>query len=853
METYPKKLTKAGEDFVQFGPGERPLRIRRREGEPGRTESELTEASLVAGPTGVKESMKDSAASLMAGGGDIAEGMASLPGLAMQGMMYGAERLAPEGSNLEGNIRGIRQTLSETPDPIQQGAKFLTGGISDYESYTGMGDLSRTVGRAGFGAAMPLGGLQIASRGKNLLSPLLKSAPITTRAAVPVLSGALASEYGGEAAMEYGAEEVAPGETRFGTGGQLLAGVAGAAVPGGIVEGTLGTAGRAASRRSSDSNVSDALRTALEELQASHPQQGAMVSKTLEDLQRRGHKLDAETLMLAKHQAGSRLGRPWSQAEIDAERAYNGIEATRMQNEKEIWDQGTQVMKRAIARTEATGDPGPLTLALLQAGTVENADDLAGQSYMALSRSVANKTDGRLGEQALAHRSDTLEGADRFIDTSKQADDVASRIEAHRSRRLRAASDAYQNNEAYNNPDNVISFFDMMTKLYAKLDNIDAGSAAILRKKMDAPDSFPVITELLRRSNGTGKMPIKAFDQERSSIVRAIREGNSANMTPAELKANDILIEVLDEYIDAAVEATGDLPLRHMRASYKSVHDDLYPARRQPGPKASDQAKIQYHVAKALTESRAGRQGTETSGEAMIRALLNNPPAMREGGSLDATVRQLRKVLGPEESPPLFGQGIVGPKSVGLDAIKTAIYEDMIKKALEASTAGASHGALRSLKGLRKHNNQTAFYRQLIGHKEYDEVLDYLQDLRVAQIARVGSSAEALATGSNLGPRLGLTEKALVGGVDAAVAVADPALGGARYLVRKFAELAEGKAGRKATASTELVGEAIGSPAIQRMLETLPEETIQKLMFLESARSGLGSGAVRGAYGTGRE
>lgn len=836
---YPQKLySPDGRSFLRFGPGEPARPVRRREGEPGRTESQLTEASLVAGPTGVKESMKDSAASLMAGGGDIAEGMASLPGLAMQGMMYGAERLAPEGSNLEGNIRGIRQTLSETPDPIQQGAKFLTGGISDYESYTGMGDLSRTVGRAGFGAAMPLGGLQIASRGKNLLSPLLKSAPITTRAAVPVLSGALASEYGGEAAMEYGAEEVAPGETRFGTGGQLLAGVAGAALPGGIVEGTLGTAGRAASRLSSDSNVSDALRTALEELQASHPQQGAMVAKTLEDLQRRGHKLDAETLMLAKHQAGSRLGRPWSQAEIDAERAYNGIEATRMQNEKEIWDQGTQVMKRAIARTEATGDPGPLTLALLQAGTVENADDLAGQSYMSLSRSVANKTDGRLGEQALANRRATLEGADRFIDTSKQADDVASRIEAHRSRRLRAASDAYENNEAYNNPENVISFFDMMSKLYAKLDNIDAGSAAILRKKMDAPDSFPVITELLRRSNGTGKMPIKAFDQERSSIVRAIREGNSANMTPAELKANDILIEVLDEYIDAAVKATGDLPLSQMRASYKSVHDDLYPARRQPGPKASDQAKIQYHVAKALTESRAGRQGTETSGEAMIRALLNNPPAMREGGSLDATVRQLRKVLGHDE---------------GLGAIKTAIYEDMIKKALEASTAGASHGALRSLKGLRKHNNQTAFYRQLIGHKEYDEVLDYLQDLRVAQIARVGSSAEALATGSNLGPRLGLTEKALEGGVDLAVAAAEPTLGGARYLARKFAEWADGKAGRQATASTELVGEAIGSPAIQRMLETLPEETIQKLMFLESARSGLGSGAVRGAYGTGRE
>jgi hypothetical protein len=638
--------------------------------------------------------------------------------------------------------------------------------------------------------------------------------------------------------MEYGAEEVAPGETRFGTGGQLLAGVAGAAVPGGIVEGTLGTAGRAASRLSSDSNVSDALRTALEELQASHPQQGAMVSKTLEDLQRRGHKLDAETLMLAKHQAGSRLGRPWSQAEIDAERAYNGIEATRMQNEKDIWDQGTQVLERAIARTEATGDPGPLTLALLQAGTVENADDLAGQSYMSLSRSVANKTDGRLGEQALANRRATLEGADRFIDTSKQADDVASRIEAHRSRRLRAASDAYENNEAYNNPENVISFFDMMSKLYAKLDNIDAGSAAILRKKMDAPDSFPVITELLRRSNGTGKMPIKAFDQERSSIVRAIREGNSANMTPAELKANDILIEVLDEYIDAAVKATGDLPLSQMRASYKSVHDDLYPARRQPGPKASDQAKIQYHVAKALTESRAGRQGTETSGEAMIRALLNNPPAMREGGSLDATVRQLRKVLGHDE---------------GLGAIKTAIYEDMIKKALEASTAGASHGALRSLKGLRKHNNQTAFYRQLIGHKEYDEVLDYLQDLRVAQIARVGSSAEALATGSNLGPRLGLTEKALDTGVDLAVAAAEPTLGVARLASRKLAALVEGKAGRQATASTELVGEAIGSPAIQRMLETLPEETIQKLMFLESARSGLGSGAVRGAYGTGRE
>lgn len=836
---YPQKLySPDGRSFLRFGPGEPARPVRRRAGEPGRTESELTEASLVAGPTGVKESMKDSAASLMAGGGDIAEGMASLPGLAMQGMMYGAERLATEGSNLEGNIRGIRQTFADSPDPLQQGAKFLTGGISDYESYTGMGDLSRTVGRAGFGAAMPLGGLQIASRGKNLLSPLLKSAPITTRAAVPVFSGALASEYGGEAAMEYGAEEVAPGETRFGTGGQLLAGVAGGALPGGIVEGTLGTAGRAASRLSSDSNVSDALRKALEELQASHPQQGAMVAKTLEDLQRRGHKLDAETLMLAKHQAGSRLGRPWSQAEIDAERAYNGIEATRMQNEKEIWDQGTQVLKRAIARTEATGDPGPLTLALLQAGTVENADDLAGQSYMALARSVANKTDGRLGEQALAHRRATLEGADRFIDTSKQADDVASQVEAHRSRRLRAASDAYQNNEAYNNPENVISFFDFESKLYAKLDTIDAGSAAILRKKMESPDSFPVITELLRRSNGTGKMPIKAFDQERSSIVRAIREGNSANMTPAELKANDILIEVLDEYIDAAVAATGDLPLSQMRASYKSVHDDLYPARRQPGPKASDQAKIQYHVAKALTESRAGRQGTETSGEAMIRALLNNPPAMREGGSLDATVRQLRKVLGHDE---------------GLGAIKTAIYEDMIKKALEASTAGASHGALRSLKGLRKHNNQTAFYRQLIGHKEYDEVLDYLQDLRVAQIARVGSSAEALATGSNLGPRLGLTEKALDTGVDLAVAAAEPTLGGARYLARKFAELADGKAGRQATASTELVGEAIGSPAIQRMLETLPEETIQKLMFFESARSGLGSGAVRGAYGTGRE
>jgi hypothetical protein len=132
------------------------------------------------------------------------------------------------------------------------------------------------------------------------------------------------------------------------------------------------------------------------------------------------------------------------------------------------------------------------------------------------------------------------------------------------------SQESYENNPAYNDPANVISFFDLERKLHAKLDAIDASTAGFLRNEMVSHDTFG-ITELLRRSNWTGKMPIKAFDRQRSSIVRSVRK-YAAKMSPAELKANDILIEVFDEYIDAAVSATGDLPLSQMRAAYKRVN-----------------------------------------------------------------------------------------------------------------------------------------------------------------------------------------------------------------------------------------------------------------------------------------